>query len=49
MLSCVVPAIPGVEWIFRRDDVRAVPTHEHPDTVVEGADSWLGHRALLDD
>lgn len=49
MLPCGFPDIPGVERVFRRDDVGAVPSHKHLDAVVEGADSWLGHRALLDD
>lgn len=43
------PALPGVERVLPRDDMGAVPSHEHLDTVVEGADTGLGHRALLDD
>lgn len=27
----------------------AIPSHKHPDAVIEGADAGLGHGALLDD
>lgn len=43
------PAIPGVEWVLPRDDVGAVPSHQHLDAVVERSDSRLGHEVLLND
>lgn len=44
-----VRSLPGIERVFPGDDVRAVPSHQHLDAVVERADSGLGRRALLDD
>lgn len=41
--------IPGVERVFPGDGVGAVPSHQHFDAVVEGADVGLGRGALLDD
>lgn len=41
--------LPGVEWIFSRDDVGAVPSHKHLDPVEKGSDTWLGYGTLLDD
>lgn len=46
---CVSPAIPRVERVFPGEDVSAVPSHEHLDAIVEGADAGLVCRALLDD
>ena len=46
---CVLPAIPGVERVFPRDDVCAVPSNEHLDAVVERENSGLGDWVLLDD
>lgn len=43
------PVIPGVEWVFPRDNVGAVTSHKHFDPVVERSDAGLGRRALLDD
>jgi len=43
------PTVPGVERVFPRQDVGAVPSHEHLDAVVEGADAGLERGALLDD
>lgn len=41
--------IPGVERVFPRYDVCAVPSHKHLDPVIERSDTGLGRRALLDD
>lgn len=40
---------PGVEGVLSRKDVGAFTAHEHFDTVVKGADTALGQRALLND
>lgn len=48
MFACL-PAIPGVERVFPREDMGAVPSHKHLDSVVEGADAGLRRGALLDD
>lgn len=47
--SVSFPGIPGVERVFPRQDMGALPPHKHLDAVVEGADPGLGQRALLDD
>ncbi|TNN35183.1 hypothetical protein EYF80_054656 [Liparis tanakae] len=46
VFSCHTPQI---ERVFPRQDVGAVPPHEHLDAVVEGADAGLEGGALLDD
>lgn len=42
-------AIPGVERVLSRQHMGAITSHKHLDTVVEGSDSRLGQRVLLDD
>ena len=48
-VTCVFLAVPGVERVFPRDGVGAVPPHQHFHAVIEGADVRLGHGTLLDD
>lgn len=44
----VLLVVPGVERVFPGNNMGAVPSHKHLDSVIKGADSGLGHWTLLD-